>query len=59
MSSGHNGPMNRAADWLHQACADLELAGSECRRRSPEWACFACHQGVEKALKALHLQHRQ
>ena len=32
--------------------------------RSADWlhqdcACFACHQGVEKALKALHLQHGQ
>ena len=24
---GHNGLMNRSADWLHQAQADLELAG--------------------------------
>jgi hypothetical protein len=22
-----------------------------------EWACFACHQAVEKALKGLHLRH--
>jgi hypothetical protein len=28
-----NGGMNRSADWLHQAQADLELAGvSGCRR---------------------------
>ena len=30
--------------------------------RSPghhEWACFACHQAGEKALKALHLHHVQ
>jgi hypothetical protein len=25
--SRHNGGMNRSADWLHQAQADLELAG--------------------------------
>jgi HEPN domain-containing protein len=51
--------MNRSADWLHQAQADLELAGVSAAAGHHEWACFACHQGVEKALKALHLRHGQ
>jgi HEPN domain-containing protein len=51
--------MNRSADWLHQAQADLELAVVSAAAGHHEWACFACHQGVEKALKALHLRHGQ
>ncbi len=47
--------MNRSADWLHQAHADLEQAMVSARAGHHEWACFACHQAVEKALKALHL----
>jgi len=49
--------MNRSADWLHQACVDQELAGMNAAAGHHEWACFACHQGVENALKAQHLQH--
>ncbi|MFM8276346.1 MAG: HEPN domain-containing protein [Cyanobium sp.] len=51
--------MNRSADWLHQAQADLELAGVSAAAGHHEWACFACHQAVEKALKGLHLAHGQ
>jgi len=51
--------MNRSADWLHQAQADLELAGVSAAAGHHEWACFACHQAVEKALKGLHLHHGQ
>jgi HEPN domain-containing protein len=51
--------MNRSADWLHQAQADLELAGVSSAAGHHEWACFACHQAVEKALKGLHLRHGQ
>lgn len=51
--------MNRSADWLHQARADLELAAVSAASGHHEWACFACHQAVEKALKALHLHHGQ
>ena len=51
--------MNRSADWLHQAQADLEMAVVSAAAGHHEWACFACHQGVEKALKALHLRHGQ
>jgi len=36
--------MNRSADWLHQAQADLELAGVSAAAGHHEWACFACHQ---------------
>jgi hypothetical protein len=49
--------MNRSADWLHQAQADLVLAGVSAAAGQHEWACFACHQAVEKALKGLHLRH--
>ncbi|WP_259727911.1 MULTISPECIES: HEPN domain-containing protein [unclassified Synechococcus] len=51
--------MNRSADWLHQALADLELATVGAEAGHHEWACFACHQAVEKALKALYLQRGQ
>lgn len=51
--------MNRSSDWLHQARADLDLAAVSAEAGHHEWACFACHQAVEKALKALHLAHGQ
>jgi HEPN domain-containing protein len=51
--------MNRSADWLHQAQADLAQAELSAGAGHHEWACFACHQAVEKALKALHLHHGQ
>ena len=51
--------MNRSADWLHQAQADLAQASLSAEAGHHEWACFACYQAVEKALKALHLQHGQ
>lgn len=51
--------MNRSADWLHQARADLAQAQLSAENGHHEWACFACHQAVEKALKALHLRHSQ
>jgi HEPN domain-containing protein len=44
--------MNRSADWLHQAQADLDQALLSATAGHHEWACFACHQAVEKALKA-------
>ena len=47
--------MNRSRDWLHQAQADLEQAQLSGGAGHHEWACFACHQAVETALKALHL----
>jgi HEPN domain-containing protein len=51
--------MNRSADWLHQAQADLAQARLSAEAGHHEWACFASHQAVEKALKALHLQQGQ
>jgi HEPN domain-containing protein len=50
---------NRAADWLHQARQDLDQAQLSAAHGHHEWACFAAHQAVEKALKGLHLQHGQ
>ena len=51
--------MNRSADWFHQAEADWRLAELSAASDHHEWACFASHQAVEKALKALHLQQGQ
>ena len=51
--------MNRSKDWLHQAAADLAQAQLSAEAGHHEWACFACHQAVEKALKAIHLQQGQ
>ena len=51
--------MNRSADWLHQAEADLAQARLSADAGHHEWACFASHQAAEKALKALHLFHGQ
>jgi len=46
---------NRARDWLFQAERDLAQAMDSRTQRRHEWACFAAHQAVEKAVKALHL----
>ena len=54
-----NEVMNRAKDWFHQAAADLAQAQLSAEAAHHEWACFACHQAVEKALKAMHLQQGQ
>ena len=51
--------MNRSADWFHQAEADWRLAELSAASDHHEWACFASHQAVEKALKALHLRQGQ
>ena len=51
--------MNRSKDWLHQAAADLAQAQLSAEAGHHEWACFACHQAVEKALQAVHLQQGQ
>jgi HEPN domain-containing protein len=47
----------RDLDWLWQAKRDLELARLSNDGGFHEWACFACQQAAEKALKAL-FQHR-
>lgn len=46
---------SRAGDWLRQAQRDLEQAEDSRKAGRHEWACFACHQAAEKAVKALHL----
>jgi HEPN domain-containing protein len=50
---------NRAGDWLSQANQDLAMADVSAGHGHHEWACFAAHQAVEKALKGLHLFHGQ
>lgn len=50
---------NRWKDWLAQAERDLEQAMASRAEGRHEWACFASHQASEKAVKALHLYHRQ
>ncbi|MGI8791143.1 MAG: HEPN domain-containing protein [Actinomycetota bacterium] len=45
----------RAGDWFAQAERDLAHAEGSLEQGSHEWACFACHQSAEKAVKALHL----
>lgn len=47
--------VSRAQDWLAQAGQDLELATLSAAHGHHEWACFAAHQAVEKALKGFHL----
>ena len=59
VSLSHTGRMNRSADWLHQALADLAQAQLSADAGHHEWACFASHQAVEKALKAVHLHQGQ
>jgi HEPN domain-containing protein len=46
---------NRARDWLAQAERDVEHAETSRQAGHHDWACFASHQAVEKAVKALHL----
>ncbi len=45
----------RAGDWVRQAARDIEQAEDSRKAGRHEWACFACHQAAEKAVKALHL----
>ena len=45
----------RSQDWWSQAQRDLETAAENRENGRHEWACFAAHQGAEKAVKALHL----
>lgn len=44
---------NRADDRLSQAESDLQAAGALRQADRHEWACFACHQAAEKAVKAI------
>lgn len=50
---------DRADDWLIQAERDLDQARDSRAANRHEWACFAAHQGAEKAVKALHLRRGQ
>ncbi len=50
---------DRSRDWLSQSLRDLEQAQDSQQAGRHEWACFACHQAAEKAVKALHLKHGQ
>lgn len=50
---------DRSQDWFKQAERDLEQAIDSQRAERHEWACFAAHQAAEKAVKALHLAHKQ
>jgi len=54
-----NDAINRSLEWLDQAQADLAQASLSAEAGHHEWACFAFHQAVDKALKALHLQQGQ
>lgn len=47
---------NRHLDWLRQAEADLESAGTSLRGGHFEWACFAAQQAAEKAVKAIYVK---
>lgn len=51
--------MNRSSDWYQQAERDLRQAEDSASAGRHEWACFAAHQAAEKAVKAVHLSHRQ
>jgi HEPN domain-containing protein len=44
--------MNRAADWLRQAEADLCAAEDSAATGHHEWAAFQSQQSAEKAVKA-------
>jgi len=49
----------RSDDWFAQAEHDLAHARAAAGEGRFDWACFAAHQAAEKAVKALHLHHRQ
>jgi HEPN domain-containing protein len=44
-----------ARNWYDGALVDIEEAKAALSGRRPNWALFAAHQGVEKALKAAYL----
>jgi HEPN domain-containing protein len=46
---------DRSADWILQALRDLQQAEQSMESGRHEWACFAAHQAVEKALKGMNL----
>jgi len=48
-----------ARDWYEGALVDLEEARSALENGRYNWALFAAHQAVEKALKAAHIAMRR
>ncbi|MGH7335669.1 MAG: HEPN domain-containing protein [Candidatus Rokuibacteriota bacterium] len=44
---------SRSDDWIRQGRRDLDHARRAHAGGDHEWACFAAHQGTEKALKAV------
>lgn len=46
----------RPQDWFRQAERDLDHARRSLEAGDHEWACFACYQAAEKAVKAVY-QH--
>jgi HEPN domain-containing protein len=48
--------MNRANDWFEQAKNDLNHAKKSLEMGDYGWACFACQQAGEKAVKALYMK---
>jgi len=48
--------MNRANDWFEQAKDDLNHAKKSLEMCDYGWACFACQQAGEKAVKALYMK---
>ncbi|MFM8937198.1 MAG: HEPN domain-containing protein [Vulcanococcus sp.] len=50
------GPVGRCWPRFRRVVAQAQLSAESGHH---EWACFACHQATEKALKALHLRHGQ
>lgn len=46
-----------ARGWLAQAAEDLQYARSALGDGYFAWACFACQQAAEKALKAILVEH--
>jgi HEPN domain-containing protein len=45
--------VERSADWMRQAEADLRHARHALEDGDYEWSAFACHQAAEKAVKAV------
>jgi len=45
--------MNRSQDWIEEARRELEAAKDLYNTNHNAWACFTCHQVVEKSLKGI------
>lgn len=53
-SRGEGIVADRSDDWYAQAERDLESARWQLEGEFHEWACFACQQAAEKALKGVY-----